>query len=90
MKRLGYEGQNRLYASKIDGVLPVAEKIERLAPQGGDVERINPEYPWLDSEGMVNCPAKYSFPDLGRTDLAKFLALISTIFAIEGFGRHRE
>jgi hypothetical protein len=90
IKRLGYEGQNQVCASKIDGLLPLAEKIERLAPQGGDIERINPEYPWLDNEGMVNCPARCSFPDLGRTDLAKFLALISTIFAIEGFGRRRE
>jgi len=85
VKRLGYEGRNRVYASIVDNLLPLAERIEKLAPVGGDFDRINPEYPWMDSGGKVICPAAYSFPDFRKRELTTFLTLISSLFSIIGF-----
>jgi hypothetical protein len=82
IRLLGYAGKDRVYASIVDSLLPVADKIERLAP--GESDRMNPEYPWVDNNGSVNCPAHYGFPDFDRVELTKFLALISSLLNISG------
>jgi len=84
-RQLGYGDNYRAYTSYIDSLLPLAEKIERLAPVGGTFDRTNPEYPWKDEEGKVTCPALYGFPDFGRTELAKIQVLLSNLFRIRGF-----
>jgi len=84
-RQLGYGDNSAAYKSYINSLLPLADKIEKLAPVGGAFDRSNPEYPWLDEAGKVNCPALYKFPDFGKTELAKIQTLISNLFRIRGF-----
>ncbi|MBM3300983.1 MAG: hypothetical protein FJY85_13635 [Deltaproteobacteria bacterium] len=83
--KLGYERNYRAYASYVDSLLPLAEKIEDLAPVGSDFRKVNPEYPWIDDRGGVRCPALYDFAEFGITELAKIQPLISSLFRVIGF-----
>jgi hypothetical protein len=44
-RQLGYEGNYNAFVSYIDSLLPLAEKIEALAPEGKRLDKPNPEYP---------------------------------------------
>ena len=78
---LGYENDYHAYCSYIDRLLSVAERIEKLAPVGGQ-ERVNPEYPWLDQDGNVVCPASYSFSEFGHQEIISFQHLTDALFRI--------
>jgi hypothetical protein len=82
--RLGYGHNYKAYSAYIDSLLPLAERIEKLAPVGGDFDTMNPEYPWIDARGDVICPANYNFPDFGKTELAQIQKLLSGLFRTIG------
>ena len=44
-EKLGYGNNYNAYSSYIDTIIDFAEKIEKLAPVGGNFDRVNPEYP---------------------------------------------
>lgn len=70
-RRLGYENQANLFNKFIDSLLPLAHRIEQLAPSVAMIHTPNPEYPWLDrSIGQVLAPVDYHFPDLRPADPA--------------------
>jgi len=80
-RQLGFERNYRAYCTYIDSFLDLAERIERLAPVGGE-ERVNPEYPWADIAGNVLCPASYAFPEFGRQEITSFQHLTDALFRI--------
>lgn len=61
---LGYGGDYAAFSGYVDSLLPFAEKIERLAPEGGRLNTPNPEYPWQDSLGEVVAPVDHPFEEL--------------------------
>jgi hypothetical protein len=61
--RLGFANRTAFF-SFIDGLLPLAEQVQQLAPNFSGGVRPNPEYPWKphpDHEVIV--PAEYDFAD---------------------------
>ena len=78
-RSLGVNG--RQLQKYIDGVLPVADHIERLAPALAD-NGPNAEYPWEMPSRQVVAPASYIFPVAGELrgpKGRKLLALLSVI-----------
>jgi len=63
-RALGYEGNYDAYVSYIDSILPLAEKIEALAPEGKRLDKPNPEYPWTCELGTAIAPIDYDFTDI--------------------------
>ena len=66
------------FKRSIDGLLPTADAVEKLAPEGSGV-RPNPEYPW-ETAGTVTCPLDYDYPTLNINSpqtqkLLKFIRL---------------
>jgi len=84
-RKLGYDNNYNAYNSYIDNSLETAEKIEKLAPVGGSHERLNPEYPWLDTSNSIICPACYSFPEFSKLELVKIQTLISSLIRTIAF-----
>lgn len=77
-EQFGYGNNYNAYASYIDSLINLAEKIEKLAPIGGNFDRINPEYPWKDNiSGEIICPCTYYFSDFSRDELSKIQMLLS-------------
>lgn len=62
-RQLGYSNANA-FRSYIDSLLPLAWRIEQLAPKKEDVVKPNPEYPWYTdtTKTQVVAPADYQFP----------------------------
>ena len=75
------------FASHVQNLLPVADLIQKLAPAGGDYDRINPEYPWTDATGAVYCPALYGFPEFRRREreLSLIQNFLTNLFRLEGY-----
>lgn len=84
-EQLGYSGNSMAYNSYVDSLMPLAEKIEKLAPIGRNFDQVNPEYPWKDHEGNIRCPAKYNFPSFDHNGLGDIYRLISRLFYVVGF-----
>jgi hypothetical protein len=83
---LGYgPGNSKAYSAYVNSVLPLAEKIQKLAPVGGHFDRVNADYPWTHDDGEIKCPAEYDFPDFKLTDLAKIMRLATDLFRVAGF-----
>jgi hypothetical protein len=82
---LGYERNSKAFSHYVDSLLPMAQKIERLAPMGRLSDQINTEYPWLQENGEVTCPASYDFPDFNKKDLAEVYRFLSRLFYSLGF-----
>jgi hypothetical protein len=62
------------YKSSVASLLPLAHKIEALAPQQAGILAPNPEYPWQQgTAGPVVAPADYSFDEI--ISLKQFLNL---------------
>lgn len=84
-RQLGFGFDQQAYGLYINGLIEVAEQIERLAPVGNE-ERANPEYPWIDGGGDVVCPVHYTFPEFThpqkRHKIAKFEHLTDGLFRI--------
>ena len=70
------------FRSFIDGLLPTAEAIEKLVPEGSGV-RPNPEYPWETSETVIS-PLGYDYPmlDLKSLKTQKLLEFIRMCISI--------
>jgi len=81
-KGLGFGSDHLAYSAYIDSLLPVAERIEKLVPIGGALDKINAEYPWVDSTRQVHCPCLHTFPDLQKTELVRIQTLVSDLFRI--------
>lgn len=79
-KRLGYEHKKQAYAAYIDRMIPIADKIEKLAPAISGPSQPNPEYPWSPCVGDVRCPADYDFPEIKRHELGMITALVASLF----------
>lgn len=80
-EHLGYSGNPGAFASYIDSLLPIAWSVEQLAPVGGNFDKLNAEYPWLDN-GLVQCPAEYTYPEFPKTDMVKFYGLFASLFRV--------
>lgn len=80
-EKLGYGRQYLAFSSYIDSLLDVAGKIEQLAPVGGNFDKLNPEYPWLEN-GQVQCPVQYTYSEFRQTDLIRFKHFIEAIFRV--------
>ncbi len=79
---LGYNNNRSAYCMYIESLLQLAEQIEKLAPVGGDYDRMNPEYPWKDAVGEIQVPTDYQFNELKMTELVKFQGLLENLFRI--------
>lgn len=86
LKRLlGYGPRNdKAYVAHVDSLLPLADKIEKLAPVGGQFDRVNAEYPWTDDNDQIRCSADYDFPDFKLPELAKIMGLACDLFRVAG------
>jgi hypothetical protein len=78
-EQLGYGRQYGAFSSYVDSLLPIAGRLEQLAPVGGHDDKLNPEYPWMCG-GTVQCPAQYAYPEFPMTDLIKFNRFIDGVF----------
>ena len=65
-------------------MLPLAEKIEALAPEGRRLDKPNPEYPWTGEGGMVIAPIDYGFEGIwvDVTGMNKLKTLIAHLLRI--------
>jgi hypothetical protein len=62
-RRLGYR-DTASFLAFVDSLLPLAAKIEALAPSAAGMGRPNPEYPWRDPTTATSiAPADYPFND---------------------------
>ncbi len=59
-KHLGYEGQNANWTHTLRKIIPIAERLQQMAPAlAGDGP--NPEYPW-PADAPATAPAEFDFP----------------------------
>jgi hypothetical protein len=75
-----FEDANR-FTAYVDGLLPLAQSIEDLSPEGDD--HPNPEYPW-EAAGTVYSPLDHQFANLGfaTPQVIKLLKLIEICFSL--------
>jgi hypothetical protein len=69
------------YRAIINEILPIAQKIEQLAPAYDGVAS-NSEYPWMQPDGSVASPSTHNFPiwdELKTVSGRKLLNLISEL-----------
>ncbi|MBL8795147.1 MAG: hypothetical protein JNM56_14655 [Planctomycetia bacterium] len=82
-KQLGFEGRNENWTHLIRKCVPLAERIEDLAPALA-LDGPNPEYPWPRLDPRV-APAEHSFEvwqELQGTGAGRqFLNLVEQLFA---------
>lgn len=82
-KQLGFEGRNANWANLIRKSVPLAKRIEGLAPALSP-DGPNPEYPWPRLDPQIT-PAEHDFliwRDLQRTAAGRqFRSLVGRLFA---------
>jgi hypothetical protein len=82
-KQLGFEGQNENWAHLIRKSVPLAKRIEDLAPALA-LDGPNPEYPWPRLDPRI-APAEHSFEvwqELQETAAGRqFLNMVERLFA---------
>ena len=78
---LGFQN-NSTFRAYIDSLLPLAEKIENLVPEGNHLNKPNSEYPW--SNGHVLSPLDYNFKTIcgNVPNMNKFKTLIANLIRI--------
>jgi hypothetical protein len=84
--QLGFTNHAAAFSAFIDSLLPLAEQIQRLAPNFAGESRPNPEYPWRPaSSDAVIPPAEFDFPDLTQSTprLIQLVELIEKLLLIE-------
>jgi len=82
--QLGYK-DSQSFNRYIDSLLPLADKIEKLAPALAGTTRPNPEYPWKDrGSSDVLVPAGFAFPEFDPSDpvMVKLMNLIRQLLHI--------
>jgi hypothetical protein len=79
-RALGYDRRTQ-FAAVINGILPQAQLVEDLSPEGPD--HPNPEYPW-ESGGSIISPLDYRFPGLHfeNTRMIKLMKFLERCFEI--------
>ncbi len=79
---MGYSRHPGGFTAYIKSLLPVATLIEELAPVGGELHRLNAEYPWEDGNGILLCPHAYTYPEFRKMQpqYLKFLKLMDQLF----------
>lgn len=81
-RRLGYERRNENWENLIRKSVPIAERVEKLAPSLAN-DSPNPEYPW-PSDKPHTAPAEYDFEiwrELLETSTGRqFIHLIKGLF----------
>ncbi len=85
-RQLGFGNNAKAFWAMIDGMLPLAYKLEQLAPALAGFTRPNPEYPWHDrASSTVFCPALYRFADfdLHSPPLVHLLNLVIRLLRID-------
>lgn len=87
-KQLGFEGQNANWKHVIRKSVPLAERVEDLAPALSP-DAPNPEYPWPRTDPQA-APAEYAFAIWqqlqGSAPGRQFLSLLGRLFlAAEAF-----
>lgn len=81
---LGYRHRES-FGQLIDSLLPVAEEIERLAPNFAGTSKPNPEYPWqIPGNSQVTAPAQFDFETIEafnpkNPQLGKLLKLLESL-----------
>jgi hypothetical protein len=83
-RELGYV-HTEAFRAFIDSLIPVAARIERLAPSLASIHEPNPEYPWQDRQTQeIFVPAAFNFPDFKPTSplMLKFERLLEAMFRI--------
>jgi hypothetical protein len=82
-RQLRYGSNYHAFAAYVDSLLPLAEKIERLAPESS-MKRPNPEYPWEDAQGVIISPVDFGFDDIWRrqTEIDKLKRFIMDLILI--------
>jgi hypothetical protein len=73
------------FGSYIDSILPIAHRIERLAPNLAGKTRPNPEYPWKPrSNAEVFAPCDYAFADFrpSNVSIVRLVQLIESLLTI--------
>ena len=81
-RQLGFEGQNQRWDQLIRSSVPLADRIEGLAPALA-LDGPNPEYPWPRDAPQV-APAEHAFQiwqDLQESHGRQFLNLTGHLFA---------
>lgn len=81
-ERLKFGNNPKQFKAYIDRLIPLAARIEALAPIGGDLERLNPEYPWLGGQNEVICPADHDFHEFAQTDVVRFATFIDQLLNV--------
>ena len=81
-ERLKFANNPKQFKAYIDRLIPLAARIEALAPIGGDLERLNPEYPWLGGQNEVICPADHDFHEFAQTDVVRFATFIDQLLNV--------
>ena len=83
-KQLGYERKNASWLHQVRKSVPLAERVEDLAPAPSP-DSPNPEYAW-PRESPQRAPAEYDFPiweELERSPSGRqFLSLTARLFAV--------
>ncbi len=82
-KQLGWEGQNESWANMLRKSVPLAERIEDLAPALSP-DSPNPEYPWPRAAPRF-APAEFDFDlwkDLQESAGRQFLGLLARLFSV--------
>lgn len=82
-KQLGYDRGNENWAHTIRKIIPVAERLQNMAPSLA-ADGPNPEYPW-PADAPTVAPVEYKFPvwaELTETPYGRALVtLIRNLFA---------
>ena len=84
-QRLGRSADTASFERFIDSLLPLARRIEQLAPAAAGAGRPNAEYPWLDpAAGEAVAPADFAFADFDASDsqVAKLEDLIAALLRL--------
>jgi hypothetical protein len=83
-RELGYDKSHAAFIAYIDGLIPFADLIENLAPEGKTLDKPNPEYPWKEHTGEVIAPVdfKYQYILERQLEMGKFNKLISNLIRI--------
>ncbi len=90
-QQLGFEGQNANLAQVIRNSIPLAQRVEDLAP-ALDRDGPNPEYPWPSSFPTA-VPVEHDFDlwnDLNTPAGRRFLTLLRRLFPFRGTTRRND
>lgn len=84
--RLGYGDDRRSFVAYIDSLLPLARRVEQLAPALAGSGEPNAEYPWADAAtGNIVAPAAFDFAEFDPADpkMIKLLGLFRALLQLD-------